>query len=275
MTYQLDFELSPELEPYREKIEASIKPYLEIKLSDNSNPTWWQSKFGGLPYMPKNYEYPQSWDGEYLYLLAQINFAEIPSLDDFPHKGILQFYIADDGLYGADLQRPTRQNKFRVIYFADVDLQENNLITDFSFLPEKPNLPIDGCSGLEFIKKYAPMCIADWFYYDFSRDEMEMAAEISIFLDEKEEEDLELFADDGHKLGGYPFFVQDDPRPGPDYNDPQKDNYTLLLQIDTDSNENETISILWGDAGIGNFFIKRSTLKKLDFSDVIYNWDCA
>ena len=271
MTYQLDFELSPELEPYREKIEASIKPYLEIKLSDNSNPTWWQSKFGGLPYMPKNYEYPKNWDGEYLYLLAQINFAEIPSLDDFPDKGILQFYIADDGLYGADLQRPTRQNKFRVLYFADVYLQENNLITDFSFLPEVNFSPISGCSGLEFTKKYAPMCIADRYYYSFSRDEMEMAEEISIFLDEKEE-DSELFADDGHKLGGYPFFVQDDPRTRVT---PGEENYTLLLQIDTDSNENETIDIMWGDAGIGNFFIKRSTLKKLNFSDVIYNWDCA
>ncbi len=39
MSDQLNVELSPELEPYREAIEATIKPYIEIKLTDNNNPT--------------------------------------------------------------------------------------------------------------------------------------------------------------------------------------------------------------------------------------------
>ena len=257
MTYKLDFELSPELEVYRDKIEASIKPYLELKITENGNPTLWQTKFGGNPYLPKNCDYPKSWDGEYLYLLAQINFGELPHLEDFPEQGILQFYIGEEDMYGCDFDNPTRQD---------------NLITDFSFLPENPDLPIRGCCAVEAIDHYAPMILADYGYYNFSTDEIAMLEEISIFLEEKEEEDSELFADSGHKLGGYPFFVQDDPRPL-NLSQPNKENYTLLLQIDTDGNE--IIDIMWGDCGIGNFFIKRSMLKKLDFSDVIYNWDCA
>ena len=68
MSYKLDIELSEALEPYRSAIEATIKPYIKIELTNNDKPTWWQSKFGGMPYMPKDFEYPKSKAGEYLYL---------------------------------------------------------------------------------------------------------------------------------------------------------------------------------------------------------------
>ncbi|MEM7595623.1 MAG: YwqG family protein, partial [Cyanobacteria bacterium P01_A01_bin.83] len=153
MNYKLDVELSKELEPYRNAIEATIKPYIKIKLTDNSQPSWWQSKFGGLPYLPKNFEYPQSNDGEYLYLLAQINFAEVPSLDELPDQGILQFYLAaDEDCYGCDFDNLFNQDKFRVIYFPEVDLEINNLLTDFAFLPQlEPEdwlMPFQGCCSL-------------------------------------------------------------------------------------------------------------------------------
>ena len=60
MSYKLEAELFEELEPYRNAIEATIKPYIKIELTDNNKPNWWQSKFGGLPYMPKSFEYPKS-----------------------------------------------------------------------------------------------------------------------------------------------------------------------------------------------------------------------
>ena len=31
---------------------------------------------------------------------------------------------------------------------------------------------------------------------------------------------------------------------------------------------------MWGDCGVGNFFINAEDLKRLDFSNVLYNWDC-
>lgn len=99
MNYKLD-PLSPELEKYRDRIEATIKPYVEIAIGNNERPSWWQSKFGGLPYLPKGFDYPQDFEGKYLFFIAQINFAEVLPLDSFPERGILQFYIGDTDLYG-------------------------------------------------------------------------------------------------------------------------------------------------------------------------------
>ena len=65
---------------------------------------------------------------------------------------------------------------------------------------------------------------------------------------------------------GYVTFTQTDPREDTVYNDYN----TLLLQIDADKHA----GIHWGDGGVGNFFIRRQDLNKLDFSKVIYTWDC-
>ena len=66
MNYKLEFPLSPELEKYRDRIEATITPYIEIKIQNNDSVNWWQSKFGGLPYLPKGFDYPKTPDGKYL-----------------------------------------------------------------------------------------------------------------------------------------------------------------------------------------------------------------
>ena len=132
MEYKLDAELSGELEPYRSAIEATIKPSVEIQLTDNSQPQLWQSKFGGLPYMPQSFK-SQKHLWRIPLLLAQINFTEVPFLERLPEKGILQFYLANDNMYGFAHKNPTNQDKFRVLYFPEVSLNENKIVTDFSF----------------------------------------------------------------------------------------------------------------------------------------------
>ena len=67
-----------------------------------------------------------------------------------------------------------------------------------------------------------------------------------------------------HKLGGYAYFTQWDPRE----TEGEIRDYMLLFQMDSDDH------IIWGDVGVGNFFINPSDLKKKDFSKVFYNWDC-
>ena len=74
-----------------------------------------------------------------------------------------------------------------------------------------------------------------------------------------------------HQLGGYPYFTQNDPREeNPEY----KDFDTLLFQLDSDFSGKKDL-VLWGDSGIANFFINREALKRRDFSQVLYNWDCC
>ena len=45
-------------------------------------------------------------------------------------------------------------------------------------------------------------------------------------------------------------------------------NEILLFQLDSQDH------ILWGDSGVGNFFISKEDLKNKDFSHVRYYWDC-
>ena len=46
---------------------------------------------------------------------------------------------------------------------------------------------------------------------------------------------------------------------------------TLLLQLDSDLKSG---ILMWGDSGEANFIINEKALEELDFSRVLYNWDC-
>jgi uncharacterized protein YwqG len=263
MNYKLDVLLSPELEKYRDRIEATIKPYIKISIENNSQVSWWQSKFGGLPYLPKEFEYPITADGDYLFLLAQINFAEVPPLEGFPEKGILQFYIGDNDVYGFGFDDSTMKERFKTLYFAEPNLTLENITTDFDFLSKPEYFPIEGYCSLQFTRKYAPISPYD---YQFQKLMGEEFADLFRWDDEY----LKISDSGGHKIGGYPFFTQSDIRIN-DLDNEQLD--ILLLQIDSDNNK--AIDIMWGDMGVGNFFIRESELKQLDFSHVVYNWDCC
>ena len=265
MNYRPQLNIPPELGNYREAIESMVKPYIRIILTEDTKPQLWESKFGGLPYMPINFDYPKTKDGKYLHLLAQINFAEVPYLEELPREGILQFYIAQDMSYGYDSKNIMKQDRFRIIYFEDVNTQEKNLVTDFSFLNsiDEYYFPIEGCSAIKF-------------QFDYTLASDNFSDRFNIFGVDEPLEDVyeicETFFDEitlaGHKLLGNPDFTQQDPR----YFLHTEEPYILLFQIDTDSNQH--IDIMWGDSGVANFFIAQSDLKKLDFTKVMYNWDC-
>lgn len=81
------------------EISATRKPSIGIKATplnaDLESP--WESKFGGGSFLPKGIDHPKNNKGDYLSFLAQLNFADMPKLDGFPHEGVLQFY---SHLYG-------------------------------------------------------------------------------------------------------------------------------------------------------------------------------
>lgn len=267
MKSSLELNLPDALEPYHEAVANTIKPYLKIDIKPGSSKLW-QSKFGGLPYLPQAINYPTNKQGEYLKLLAQLNFSEMPRLENFPTQGILQFYIdSNDPSYGFDYDAPTNQDDFRIIYFEKIVENVNNLVTEFNFLKEHEDSPIRGEFNLSFTHYYSPIHTNDGtfnqYFPNFDDDGL---------LEIYEKWYCQYFWIRGnqHKLGGYPDFTQEDPRFNPEYED-----YILLLQIASDyGHHGEGNDICWGDAGIGNFFIKPSQLKRLDFSQVLYNWDC-
>ena len=253
----------PLLTPYKEQILASKKSIIEMKLTPEKDLPLWQSKVGGSPYLPIGKNYPVNENGKPLALLIQINFEEIPPLEGYPEKGILQFFVdAQDELRGLDCENLLRQKGCRILEHNEV-MQDNNLLQqDFPKIKEEDfYLPYDyGAKfSIAFEKKEQYIGISDYRFGEiipnwFVNEELR---EILYDIDE-----LNIM---GHHIGGYPYFTQFDLR---DSGNIPKD-YELLLQLDSDE------YLMWGDMGVSNFFIHPEDLKKADFSRVAYTWDCG
>lgn len=251
------------MEPFREKLLQTKQTFIRIKAQDAGKTRLWQSKVGGAPYLPKGMAFPTAPDGRELFFLAQLNFAEMPALAPFPKKGIVQFYISDDDLYGMDFDDGEDNSLFRVLYFPDVVQQDSALQTHFpadreyGLLPHHP----ETAHPLLFELEEEVMPVTDYqFYETFGPDFFRQ-------FGEKEWSVIESFGRSvraqGHKTGGYAYFTQDDPRR-------KDDPMVLLFQLDSD----EKMDLMWGDMGVGHFFIREKDLEKGDFSRILYDWDC-
>ncbi|MGL6344478.1 MAG: DUF1963 domain-containing protein, partial [Waterburya sp.] len=175
------------------------------------------------------------------------------------------------------------QSEFRVLYFPNPTLNEQNIITNFDFLPtlwESNNdvIPFyifpsysphrNDCFSLKFALNFAPISCADYqFEQLIGSDIWDVLSDNNYQLENWYQSRFMS----GHKLGSYADFTQDDPREFLEEEEP----YILLFQIDSDDSAFEKIYIQWGDGGVCNFWIKESALKKCDFSEILYHWDCS
>lgn len=260
-----------------ELVEKTKRPVCKVNLTKEKCSIF-DSKMGGIPYCPQNEVLPVDEAGKQLWLLAQINFKQMPNLPDFPTEGILQFFIALNDVLGLDFKNWTSAKNFRVIYYKYIDdtINEEDIRKKIKDYGEKvyPPIPLGDEYKINFVKTEESMSICDNKY---NKEFLQIARKyfpdknIKSFFDlndkiiDKAYNDKNLIGT-GTKIGGYPFFTQDDPR----YYGENKDYDILLFQSDSDLD----LDIMWGDCGVANFFIKLSDLKKLDFSKVGYNWDC-
>ena len=271
-------------------LEKNKKPMIEIILSDDK-PNLFQSKFGGVPYLPKDKEVPKNKENEQLTLLAQINIDELPENNIYPMKeGILQFWILNDDILGLDYDTHLGDG-YKIIYYKEIDksVTEEEILEKYKpYKDEDSYFPIEGEFSLNFK-------LTDGYFSDSNDDFREIVdREMKKFYDENKdkyseilkiydkenqlnyweiwdilEEDKEIeekLFEAGHKIGGFPNFTQSDIREVGDYE-------ILLLQIDSDRTEKN--EIMWGDCGIANFFIREKDLKEFNFNKAIYNWDCC
>ena len=251
--------------------EQTKREYIAVHTNPCADMTVYQSKLGGVPYLPAGAAYPHSklHPEQPLELLIQINFAEMPHLEDFPTQGILQIFInpADDRYFGCDSQIKhfahltlENQSEYRIIY--------HEAVGESAPIPEIPcGCLIEQTAQLIFEKKIGYMPYQTGSHEDF--DEAFMAV-YNQFADEEAfyPEDIEgcelalekhFMTRAGHKIGGY----QDDI-----WDAKWMRTEVLLLQIASDG------CITWGDDGIAHFAISRADLQKRDFSRVKYTWEC-
>ncbi|MBC2331104.1 YwqG family protein [Listeria swaminathanii] len=264
---------------WAERFLETEKERIELQFKDAGPLSLLQSKAGGRGYLPKEQGYPVTEEGKPLSLLAQINFSEMPQMENYPEFGLLAFYVDfQDDLYGLDFENPTSQEGFRVFFFDDLGQE--------SYTKEEQEIFFDEVEKGD--------------YYSLVNGEFEITGQISdqILLNDSCDFKNEfgdyfyeladqIFDEDADKsfalanlaskleasqIGGYPFFIQDDPRVY--IENAQQD--TLLFQLNSKYNqESGKVDIMWGDCGVGNFFINKQDLINRDFSNILYNWDCS
>ena len=255
----------------------------QLEFDTESAPTIFDSKVGGLPYWDPAKTYPTDSNEKKMYLLAQINFDQDKAESPLPQSGMLQFFIGGEEMYGLDLDHPTEQKDWRIVYHEKVDASVTAETVEAMGIPsnngddEEVDSPVFRSCVFRLVKKETWLTPDNWERFDeltlevaedlFGETEAESANEV-FGEDQYALLEEEYFYSENSQLLGHPFFTQEDVREeGSRYN-------TLLFQLDSETVDKEKIT-MWGDCGVGNFFINAEDLQRLDFSNVLYNWDCC
>ena len=268
------------------KADTAVEAY-RLTIQREAVPGLLDSKFGGTAYWNPRLPYPTDPDGVPMQLLAQINFDQFPAEAPLPSKGMLQFFIARDDVFGMDFDQPDVQKGFRVVYHPEIDpdvtMEQVAALEQAAFPPDSEReedcfyTPVEKEAAIAVQKTTAYMGPYDFRFDQVFRRAAKKALGEDLpekqsyydFLQSPDRKALwEQLDNAGHWLLGYPYFTQGDPRwPDSTYD-------TLLFQMDSDM-EGKLDYVLWGDCGVGNFFISREALRRLDFSRTGYNWDCC
>lgn len=260
------------------------------------------SKFGGRPYLPAGESAPTNEKGEPLGMIAQINCAELPENDIYPATGMLQFWINpndEECLWGFDYENPLSQKNHRVVYYET--LGEPNPDAPFPNVDwDEGGWPIGGfdCEsgpleieyGMTFEVREQGVTASGYDYYDVFGakwdetypDELLPEAHENPYKNQPRREALyeltEPFESEEEysHVGGYPFFVQNDPRDEfKELRGHTVNLLTIVSESENEENEDEEIEIMWGDAGAANWLITPEALAARDFSQVVFEWACG
>ena len=259
---------------------AQTKTFAKITLTENELKII-DSKVMGLPYIPKGAQIPQTANGDKMMMIAQINCDDLQGLADFPEKGILQFFVLndEDGLLGLDFDNQTVQDSFRVIYHEKIEefYDENELKSIYNpYNFEESYITNDNESyKMNFELTSEKERFEDMFYHIFRKicKEKGLKQTQEDWLYRKLLNFMQYSENYYSQCDGFAFFTQEDPR---EYNEEYKKFDTVLFQLNSEFDENtRNWKVCIGDAGVINFFINRENLKKKDFSEILYNWDCS
>lgn len=245
------------LEAYRPLFDLTARSAIHLLPLEEPPTLPWESRIGGAPWLPVGKKIPACSKGKPMQFLAQLNLEEFPTIWTMPAKGILQFYLSEDAL-DEDYERGDAS----VLYFEEIEKQndwwEEHAVPFFE----------DGPFEKQEVFKLDYLVTKEWMPGSDYRFREEIGRQLKTALGADYWTALKAYSEKnaglGHKLGGYSYFAQDDPRfsweiPG-----------ELLFQLDSD----EAINCYWGDMGAGHFFIAEEALKNKDFSKVQFYWDC-
>ena len=241
------------LESWLKKFEPLAKTGVQLQKTEKKT----FSKFGGAPFVPKDFVWPEC-EGKAIPFLLQLDFAEVNGegvLENFPTKGLLYLFVDSDRVnyVGVDTEKEGfgyKEGKtFKILYFEDAkELSVADMPEGVDIYPEFNVEP-------KFVKTYP------------DTDDSDEALEI--FNDRPEENMDEAYYDliwDGigeHQLGGWASYVQ-----GGGFVEGGK---TLLLQVTSEEDD----KFMWGDCGDLYFFISEKDLQERNFNSVFLEMQCT
>lgn len=250
------FTLSSPLENYREALEGSARTYIKLQLSYAETNTT-QSKIGGTPYLPQEASYPIDVHGEYMLLLAQINFSEGVFPKPFPQEGLLQFFISPS-VYSlaADVTGVIDPQWYSIRFITQLIDDEPFIANDIILDALLPTLK------LHFSKEVEPVSATDYRFFQFVSTQMMQNFAQDVYQPFEEIYAQSFLAAD-QKIGGYPYFIEEDFRSTASQ---YKQLDTLLFQLVSD----DALNFMWGDSGVLKFFITSQDLAQCNFSNVVF-----
>ena len=247
------------------------------------------SKFGGVPYLPAGAQSPTNESGKPLGMIAQINCAELPKNELYPKTGILQFWIDSgeeegDENWGFNANDIANQANIRVIYYPQMGeaAPVGHPAVTAARSEDWPIYPPEAELALTFKKKHESLSDTSRefearFVHRWNEKHPEQTINEVYEIDRLHDgENIAYDLTDSteyHKLGGYPSFVQSDPRE----NNPELQEYAVnLLTIASEEAKNDGDGdIMWGDMGTANWLITPQQLADRDFSQVLFEWSCG
>ena len=237
-------------------IHYPVKPSVYFKL-DLELPLHHSNSYVGKKFFSTKTAPLPEINGKPAIFLIQINFkevAEVFELPGFPKTGILQWFCGDDKSYGLfDEERKFTQNGILVRYLSEENIESDGEWIDISSITHPSRLPAGVSKRLIFsYKEIFPMVedsTEEELFSRFSEEEIE----------EYYEENIEN-SSGGNHLGGYPFFVQFDPRN-------PKDPHDLILQLDFEDD-----IFMFGDCGSAQLF---GYPEKIVTGEAKFLWDWA
>ncbi len=240
------------------------------------------SKIGGPYYIPAGQEPPRNPQTyRELFLLAQINFNQLPKLRDFPETGLLQIFFDPEPLSFRSGFHPTNQISWCIRYYETICYDG---FDKKGHLPGTPN----GITTLPFsIERYLPLfpndCMQQCSWEDFPFNAMLNRYCSDLMPENPGPDDIAILRaarettrnylknqfKPGHandsviQMGGFPTFNRPDPRSeDPNFPGIRVPN-VLLLQLPSFEGFD------WGGGNIVHFFISRKDLRARDFSHVL------
>ena len=267
-----------------EALEGSAIDCIALKTTKSSEHEFsiGESKIGGLPHLPQNYEWPL-FNGEPLAFLAQFNLEQTSTYDTqglLPKTGMLYFFHeGGNSVWGDD---PKDKGGFKVFHY-DGDMAKLCITASPDSLDE--HLRFSPCK-LEFSceKSYVPYEEAVLLFGEESDDSDKFDEFCDLYID--------MLGNDasGNQLLGHPFLIQGDiylesqlvthglycGDPS-GFNDPRAkeleqgaSEWMLLFQLDSDYNAD----MMWGDVGMIYFTIKKHDLEIGNFDDAWSVFQC-